>query len=182
MIHIDLQIFAQKRSDKTSLFKKKFRLYVKDSFLSWVVGKKHTLASYVSRVRDMIKMHHNSEENMLLLKWRIYAVDFWMNVWTEINGTRPAVIYKDNTYKYWEDIIVIPLTSYTDEKSVDQFDVKVVSWASTWLKNDSLMKVRQMRSVSKKRVQKYIGKIREIETKDEVQEKVCRMLGIKLRG
>ncbi len=83
-------------------------------------------------------------------------VDYGMNVWTEINWIRPSIIFKNSNYKYWEDIIVIPMTSYLEEqeniKSVDEFDIEIKASPDNWLDNNSLLKIRQLRCVSKKRL------------------------------
>jgi mRNA-degrading endonuclease toxin of MazEF toxin-antitoxin module len=82
-------------------------------------------------------------------------VDYGMNVWTEINWIRPSIIFKNSNYKYWEDIFVIPMTSYKDEqeetKSKDEFDIEIESSEENWLSHKSLIKIRQLRCVSKKR-------------------------------
>jgi len=83
-------------------------------------------------------------------------IDYGVNVWTEINGIRPSIIFKSSSAKYWEDIIVIPITSYIDwkedKKSVDEFDIEILKDSDNNLKNKSLIKIRQLRCVSKKRI------------------------------
>lgn len=114
-------------------------------------------------------------------------VDYGMNIGTEINGIRPSIIFKNSNYKYWEDIIVIPITSYKDEqeKSKDEFDVEIEASRKNWLTNNSLIKIRQLRCVSKKRLKtnrkwEEVRILWEIEEKyhDEIETKVKTMLAI----
>jgi mRNA-degrading endonuclease toxin of MazEF toxin-antitoxin module len=81
-----------------------------------------------------------------------------MNVGSEINGTRPAIIYKASSYKYGEDIIVLPITSFEggdgEEKSKDSLDVIFEENKNSGIGHKSLIKIRQIRCVSKKRLKK----------------------------
>jgi mRNA-degrading endonuclease toxin of MazEF toxin-antitoxin module len=81
-----------------------------------------------------------------------------MNVGSEINGTRPAIIYKASSYKYGEDIIVLPITSFEgvdgEEKSKDSLDVILEENKNNGIGHKSLIKVRQIRCISKKRLKK----------------------------
>jgi mRNA-degrading endonuclease toxin of MazEF toxin-antitoxin module len=133
-------------------------------------------------------MNNKKQELAEINKWKICFVDFWMNVWTEINGRRPAIIYKHNDYKFWEDVIVIPITSYEDEenKSKDTFDVEIEANDINGLTHKSLIKVRQIKCISKKRLQTWKesgiviinGKIDDEEIKKLVDSNVRVMFGI----
>lgn len=111
-----------------------------------------------------------------MTKRQIYYVDFGINVWTEINGSRPAIVYKASRKSFWEDIIVLPITGYTPNKSKDEFDVSVNLNQCEWLSKESLVKTRQMRCVSKKRFWNYIWRITDIAVKNEVQFSLIRMM------
>jgi mRNA-degrading endonuclease toxin of MazEF toxin-antitoxin module len=37
-------------------------------------------------------------------------VNYWINIWNEINWIRPSLIIKSNRYNRWYDILVIPMT------------------------------------------------------------------------
>lgn len=178
MINIDLHIIAQQRKTLTEYLKKSFRMYVSEDFIRTDTPKKHTLLNHVYRFKRSIWYTHQKETNGLMMKRSLYYVDYGINVWTEINGLRPSLVFKNNDFKYWEDTIVIPLTSYAIGKSLDTFDVKISPNATNNLKNDSLLKIRQLRMVSKKRIQQYIWKITDNELKDLVQQKVLLMLWI----
>jgi mRNA-degrading endonuclease toxin of MazEF toxin-antitoxin module len=83
-------------------------------------------------------------------------VDYGMNIWTEINWIRPSIIFKSSNAKYGEDVIVIPITSceWVDYKSIDQFDIELEADENNNLSHKSLIKVRQLRCISKKRLKK----------------------------
>lgn len=181
MINIDLHILVEKVSEKTRLFQKNFRMYVKEIFILWDEHKRHNLTNHIYRFKNMIKMNHQKEITQRLTKRQIYYVDFGINVWTEINGTRPALVYKASKKTYGEDILVIPMTGYTDEKSMDEFDVKLDLEACTFMSKPSIIKTRQIRCISKKRLGNYIGKITTPHIKDSLQENIIRMMGMKIQ-
>ena len=119
--------------------------------------KKHNMNSHSNWFNKKIKINHEEEQLEIINKWKLCMVDYGMNIWTEINGLRPSIIYKSSSSKYWEDIIVLPITSYKDgeeweTKSVDEYDIEILPDSSNNLTNRSLIKIRQMRCVSKKRV------------------------------
>ncbi len=114
-----------------------------------------------------------------MLQRHIYYVNFGINIGTEINATRPSIIMKDWDYWFWEDIIVIPLTSITPEKSKDTFDIPVPTIAAEWLRNDSYAKIRQMRCVSKKRIEMYVWKVVDDTIKQQITEAIKKMLKLK---
>lgn len=111
-----------------------------------------------------------------------------MNIWTDINWIRPSIVFKNSNYKYWEDIIVIPITSYEkeqeDSKSVSEFDIKIEANKTNWLSHDSLIKIRQLRAVSKKRFKtnkKWIIKIIwevEVSLRGDISGNIRRMLWV----
>ena len=143
--------------------------------------------SHTKWFNTKIKLNHKPECLDVINKWRVCMVDYGMNIGTEINGIRPSIIFKNSNYKYWEDIIVIPITSYKDEqeKSKDEFDVEIEASRKNWLTNNSLIKIRQLRCVSKKRLKtnrkwEEVRILWEIEEKyhDEIETKVKTMLAI----
>lgn len=180
MINIDLHIIIQKWKEIESIFKRNFQMYVSPDFIDQETPKKHNLNNHISWFKNKIKYNHQKETVGLMMKRSLYYVDYGINIGTEINGIRPSLIYKNNDYKYGEDTIAIPITSYTDEKSVDTFDIHLEKTKDNNLKNDSLLKIRQIKMISKKRVQSYIGKISDIELKNNIQNKIILMLGMKL--
>lgn len=118
--------------------------------------KKHNINSHSNWFNKKIKINHEKENIEIINKWKLCMVDYGMNIWTEINWIRPSLVFKSSSAKYWEDLIVIPITSYDDwlneNKSVDQFDIELEADKNNNLSHKSLIKVRQLRCISKKRV------------------------------
>jgi hypothetical protein len=65
------------------------------------------------------------------------------------------------------------------DKSIDTFDVEIMPNADNWLKVISHAKIRQMRCISKKRIENCVWKIIDIETKDKIQNTLIKMFGMK---
>lgn len=157
-------------------------------FLEKREAKKHNISTHSKRMRDKIKINHMPEQLKNINKRKIVKVDFWMNIWTEINGIRPAIIYKASSLKYWEDITVLPITSYKNEeqKTVDLLDIPIQENDDNWLKNKSLIKIRQLKSVSKKRFRrnkksKNIDIIWEIKNpfiRQQINTQIIKMFGL----
>jgi mRNA-degrading endonuclease toxin of MazEF toxin-antitoxin module len=113
-----------------------------------------------------------------------------MNIGTEINGIRPVIVYKSSTYKYWEDMIVMPITSFYDEsweeKSQDALDVILEADLENGIDHKSLVKIRQLRCVSKKRLRrdkkswiiKILGSIVNDDIKREINGNIKKMFGL----
>ena len=179
--NINLIVDVQDSQDNTqNIYKKNFLLYVKQEFIEWTQDKKHNLNNHTIRYKEKIKFNHFKEKQKATTKRSIYYVDYWINIGSEINWIRPSIVYKDSKYSYWEDLIVIPLTSDKADKSVDSFDIEIQPDTDNNLKNISHAKLRQMRCISKKRIENYVGKIVKIETKDQIQNKLIDMFGMKI--
>ena len=153
---VDLNIWLDQKEPYDNLFQEQYLLELHNDFIENKEEKKHNMNSHSKWFRDTIKINHTKKELYPIWKWKICYVNFGMNIWTEINWVRPSIIYKHDDYKFWEDIVVIPITSYSngDNKSKDTFDIILPKDDKNWLAKDSLIKVRQIRCISKKRLRK----------------------------
>lgn len=100
----------------------------------------------------------------------IVLVDFGLNqIGSEQGGIRPAVIIQNNTgNKYSPTTIVLPLTSKI--KNVNQpTHVLLKKDISNGLSVDSIVLAEAVRQISKKRILKYIGKINDIQIKNQIK-------------
>lgn len=122
-----------------------------------------------------MKLSNNNEIDSITVKWSVYYVDFGINIGTEINGTRPALIYKATKFSYGRDIIVIPFTSFWEDKSVDKFDITIQKELIDGLKNDSILKTRHIKSLSKKRLGKFVWFLKDDALKTEIARKLNMM-------
>ena len=185
---VDLNIGIDQKDPYDNLFQQQYFLQLHNNFIEKREEKKHNINSHSKRFKDKIKLNHEKEETIAINKRRICDVNFGMNIWTEINWVRPAIIYKHDEYKFWEDIIVIPITSYKDEenKSKDTFDVELEKNKENGLDKNSLAKIRQIKCISKKRLRKKKNtnnivirwKIENEEIKKQIDSKVRVMFWI----
>ena len=176
----ELEIVLNEKETKENLFRKDYNLELHSDFIENREDKKHNISSHTKWFRWKIKLNHKKENVEVLNKWKLCMVDYGMNIWTEINWVRPSIIFKANTYLQWEDIIVIPITSYKnweeENKSIDKFDIELMPNDDNNLKNKSLIKIRQLKCISKKRIKsrKWSDKLNifwEISNKD-LQEQI----------
>lgn len=72
--------------------------------------------------------------------------------------------------------MVIPLTSAQQQKKTDKFDLFLAKDASNNLYTNSFARLRQIRAVSLKRLNKCIGTIASQEIRDAIDEKIEEML------
>ncbi len=156
-------------------------MFVRDEFIVQTEEKKHNLQNHLYWLKEKIRLNQLPEVIKASTKWSIYYVNYGINVWNEINGKRPSIIYKNSAWTFGEDIIVIPLTSEKVDKSIDHFDVRLLPDMSNWLKNPSYIKLRQIRSISKKRIEWGIWKITDKNIQDQIEASLVEMFGINIK-
>ena len=152
--NVNIDIWLTEKTSFENLYQNWYSQKLHNDFIENKEEKKHNINSHSNWFNKKIKINHEKENIQVINKWKLCMVDYWMNIWTEINWTRPSIIIKSNTYLQWEDIFVIPITSYNDweNKSIDTFDVEILPDKDNNLKNKSLIKIRQLRCISKKRI------------------------------
>lgn len=180
-INIDLRIAVEDLLKKSTLYIRNFTMFVRDEFIVQTEEKKHNLQNHLYWLKEKIRLNQLPEVVKASTKWTIYYVNYGINVWNEINGKRPSIIYKDSAWTFGEDVIVIPLTSEKLDKSVDHFDVRILPDSMNWLKNPSYLKLRQIRSISKKRIESGVGKIVDRITQDQIEKNLLEMFGIDIK-
>ena len=189
--NIDLEIIVKDFIDKTRLIYKNFSLFIKEDFLFKNKDKAHNLENHIENFKEKIKTNQQDENSRRFQKYDIHYVSFWVNIWNEINWIRPSLIYKSNRHNWGFDLIVIPMTWLLDEnwkeKDLDKFDVVISKNKSNRLKKQSILKVRHIKSLSKKRIWNQIWKLEnilideenEIYLYDEIDNKVKQMIWLK---
>jgi len=106
----------------------------------------------------------------------VYLISFDPIVGSEIGKSRPAlVISNDRNNEFADTVTVIPITSKTAK--IYPFEVFIPKGAAGLVK-DSKAKCDQIRTISKKRVIKYLETLDEIHLK-EIEEAVLIHLGIR---
>lgn len=141
---------------KETIFKNSYVLNLREVFIKNNESKSSGLENNVNWFLRKLKLNNSHETDSITVKWSVYYVDFGINIGTEINGIRPALIYKATKFSYGRDIIVIPFTSFREDKSVDKFDITIQKELIDGLKNDSILKTRHIKSISKKRLGKFV--------------------------
>lgn len=177
-INIDIRIQVENLIEKVSIYMKNFIMYVREDFVVDSMEKKHNLESHLHWFQKKIKINQQKEVLQQKIKWTLYYVDYGINIGSEINGTRPSIIFKANEYSYGSDLIVIPMTSFDLDKSIDTFDIIIDVDAINKLKRKSIIKTRQIRVISQKRLGAYIGKIENIQIQDQLNKNIQIMLWI----
>jgi mRNA interferase MazF len=111
-------------------------------------------------------------------KWNIFLANLDTVVGSEQGRTRPVlVISEDEINRILPVVNVIPLTSMREGRKVYANKVLLTS-SVTGLPKDSIVLCYQIRTLDKKRFIKKIGRISDVESKEEIRYTVCFQLGI----
>ena len=132
------------------MFWKKFREKFKDlsRYIEWFLIK--LKINYFWVYRKYIKFE----------QWYIYWIEFWQNIWSEINKKRPWIIVSRTWFsKKWNNVWVIPLTTYSKNKKVYEFDVIIRPDNKNKLDTISIARCWNVLSIDKKRLKNFIWKI-----------------------
>ena len=122
-----------------------------------------------------INIHFKDEiTSVIFSKYQIYWINFWVNIWTEFSWRRPALIIKNNSFIRWKDIIVLPITSQKEDKKYYKFDIIVWKSDKNWLSQNSVIKLEQIKTVSKLRIWDYIWTL-EDEYKEIIEQKIHKL-------
>jgi len=185
---VDVDIWVNEKETFTNLYQKWYTQKLHNDFIENREDKKHNINSHTKWFNTKIKLNHKYECLDVVNKWKLCMVDYGINIWTEINWPRPSLIFKANSYLQWEDVFVIPITSFKDWKikSVDEFDIKLTPNDSNNLTNKSLLKIRQLRCISKKRIKtkrksnklNIFWEIIEITTRKKIENNIKRIFWI----
>lgn len=87
-------------------------------------------------------------------RWEIYLVDLWINIWSELNKKRPCIVISNDSINRWDCLIVLPLKTMKNEK-INHFSI-IIKPINNWLELNSYTNITDIRSISKKRISKYI--------------------------
>ena len=127
---------------------------------------------------EKIKIHFNKNTpNLKFQKWDIYFVNLWKNIWSELNKTRPCIIYSKKSFNNKNWVIIIPLKSFK-WKIIEKFQVKIEKNKWNWLEKDSIVDIFQIKNISTKRLNKYIWKL-DKKYFNEIDNKISNMLWLK---
>ena len=139
------------------------------------------ISEFLEWFLEKLNIHFNKETPKIKFnKWELYFVNLWKNIWSELNKTRPCIIYSKKSFNNINSIIIIPLKSYKGKDLINKFHIKVLKSLDNSLKKDSICDIFHIKNISTKRLK---WKIWVLEKKylDEIDEKVIKMFNIKTK-
>lgn len=161
------------------VFNESYQLQLEPSFIENKLPKAHGLQNHVRGFVSQLKLNTLPVSKLPLKKREIYVVSYGMNTGSEINRDRPSIVYKDDQYTFWDDVLVIPLTSAFRDKLTDKFDTLVKKDDDNALFQNSYARLRQYRVVSKKKLWKKLGVITDEKVIAAINDGMKEMLGLK---
>ena len=117
------------------------------------------LSDFLDWFYEKLNLHFNkSTPKLIPKKWDIYFVNLWQNIWSELNKTRPCIIWSVKKANFWNTVIIIPLKSFKGQK-LNDFQVLIKKSKINWLEKDSIIDFSSIRQISKKRLLNKIWKL-----------------------
>ena len=111
-------------------------------------------------------------------RWNVCIADLEPATGSEQGGQRPVlVISNDDFNRVMPVVTVIPLTSLKAGRRIYPSEVLVKRGCAN-LEADSLVLSYQIRTISKKRIIKLVGAIKEPETQQEIESAIKLHLGL----
>lgn len=96
---------------------------------------------------------HVKTPNFVPQYGEIYDIDLGINIWSELQKTRPCIVISNYTFNKWDTISVIPVTSLKEYKKIGIISPTIYKNDKNNLDNDSIVLIAKLREVSKKRIQ-----------------------------
>lgn len=136
---------------------------LKNSILLLPEKKQSILAAWINKWAKLLKQEQTFKPHFLpyYKRGHIVYADFGFNVGNEFGGIHYAVVVEDNNNKYNGNVIVVPLTSLSKGKSVDELpstDVYLGDNIIEWTGAGTIAKPNQIRAISKIRIVKPVRK------------------------
>jgi len=139
------------------------------------------ISDFLEWFYDKIELNFNwNLPELKFKKWELYFVNLWKNIWSELNKTRPCIIYSKRSFNNINSIIVVPLKSYYWKKLINKFHIKIPKTDKNKLKKDSICDIFHIRNISTKRLKWKIWVIEKKYLK-EIDKKMSKMFDIKTK-
>ncbi len=111
-------------------------------------------------------------------RWRIFIATLDPAIGSEQTGTRPVLIVSEDDYNQVMPLVtVVPVTSKKPERR-QYADEVLVEAGMAGLRLDSLVLVHHIRTISKQRLQAYVGMLDESNKQQEIVNAVGEHLGM----
>lgn len=156
-----------KIKDLIEKIKNEINLSIISNFLDWFYEKIN------------IHFEWNNKENLIPKKWEIFLVNFWQNIWSELNKIRPAIIYSNYYLNWWNNLIVIPIKTLKNNFN-KKIHVIIEKDNLNKLDEKSYASVYNLKEVSKKRIIRKIWNLDEIFIK-KIDKKILKIFQIKIK-
>lgn len=160
------------------MFGESYKIALLKEFVDNKQAKGHGFTNHLRGFLIQLIQNNAPLPQRTLKKREIVVVNYGMNTGSEVNGARPSLIYKHSANTHGEDVTVIPLTSATQQKLTDKFDVFVPKDESNQLFVNSFARLRQIRSVSLKRIGKQVGTLTDEHVRTAIEKLMQKMLGM----
>jgi len=136
-------------------------------FLNWFIEK--------------LNLNFNSKSpNLKYKKWEVYFVNLWQNIWSELNKTRPCIIYSKKSFNSKNSVIIIPLKSFK-WKIIDKFQIKIEKDEKNKLIKDSICDIFHIKNISTKRIWLKKWEIN-LEKIKQIDNKIIKMFDLKIKN
>ncbi len=113
-----------------------------------------------------------------LWRWRIYIANLDPAIGSEQAGTRPVLIVSEDDYNQVMPLVtIVPVTSKKPERR-QYADEVLVEAGTAGLRLDSLLLIHHIRTISKQRLQAYVGMLDSPEAQREVLDAIGEHLGM----
>ena len=113
-------------------------------------------------------------------KWELYFVNLWKNIWSELNKTRPCIIYSKKSFNNVNSVIIIPLKSNKWKNLINKFHIEIFKSSENKLQKYSICDIFHIKNISTKRLKWKIW-ILEDKYLNEIDKKVSLMFDIKTK-
>ncbi len=109
----------------------------------------------------------------------VWWVDFEPTLGSEANKRRPALVISVRALAHLPVRVVVPLTSWQEQHSIQSNKVRVAASASNGLVRDSAVDILLVRAVSLERFSQKIGRVPQ-SVVDEIAAGVAVVIGVPL--
>ncbi len=118
------------------------------------------ISDFLEWFYEKLDIHFNKNISWLdLQKWDIFYINLWKNIWSELNKTRPCIIYSKKFANKWNTILIIPLKSFKWNKVNRDISIYIEANKSNNLIKNSIVDILWFRQIDKKRLNWYIWKL-----------------------
>ena len=137
------------------------------------------LSDFLDWFYNKLNFHFNRKRpDLKLSKWNIYFINLWQNIWSELNKSRPCIVYSRSLFNRWNTVTIIPIKSYNGKKFRRNINIFIKASDENCLDEDSMIDISWIRQIDKKRLWMYIWNL-EYEYILKIDKKILKYFWIK---